>query len=181
MPQAYKAGRYGAMARLLHWLTAAFIVTGFVLGKGLATRRFDEPESLKLNLFILHESIGLTIFFLTALRLWWRTRNPPPPLPADLPWFMRLGAHLTHFGLYGLLLVIPVTGFVATNAWGFPLDFWWIIPLPNPVGHDEAIAQNAQNAHFVLTWLLVLALAAHVGAALYHQYVRRDGILDRML
>jgi len=181
MQDTAKAGRYGGVARALHWTTAALIVVLLVLGLGLASRRFDEPEAVKLALFTAHESTGFTIFLLTLVRAWWRYRHPPPPLPNDMPALMKLGAHLSHAALYGLLMVLPVFGFLATNAWGFPLHLWWLIELPNPVGTDEKLAATLQLIHGWLAWGLAALLCVHIGAALFHQYWRRDGVLDRML
>ena len=54
---------------------------------------------------------------------------------------IRVAAHVNHWGLYALLVLMPITGFLATNAWGFPLSIFGVLPMPVPVGKDEEIAK----------------------------------------
>lgn len=171
--------RYTPIARAVHWATAAGVMLMAVLGFWMT---LFEPadETLKYLLYDLHENTGVTLFFLTLFRLWWRRNHPPPALPAGLPPAMRAAAHGTHHLLYLLLLAMPVAGFLGTNAWGFPLTWWWVLPLPDPIGPNEALAPVFSTIHFWLAMLLIALVMVHAGAALWHHFIRRDDTLRRM-
>lgn len=172
--------RYTATARLLHWLTLVLVLVLGALGLWIA-RAEPADEAFKLRLYNIHESIGVTLFALTLFRLAWRATHPPPPLPGDLPAPLRLAAHATHAALYALLLAMPVAGFLATNAWGFPLRWFGLFPIPSPIGADEALAPRLSDAHRGMAIALAALVTLHAGAALWHHGVRRDDTLRRML
>jgi cytochrome b561 len=103
-------------------------------------------------------------------------------LPADLPRWMVLAAHLNHAGIYALLLTAPILGFLATNAFGFPLTWYGLIgPIPSPVGKNVPLAEILLPIHRGMVWTLAAMLAMHIPAALFHHFVRRDDTLRRML
>src|SRR5690606_31660503 len=101
--------------------------------------------------------------------------------PADVPTPIRLAARVSHALLYALLVTMPVIGFLATNAWGFPLRWFGLVPIPAPIGANEALAPVLSLPHWVGALLIILLIGAHVAGALYHQFIRRDGLLGRML
>lgn len=172
--------RYAAPARLMHWTTAVLIAVVAVLGLWLAYFR-PEEEGFKLRLYNIHESLGVVVWVLTLARLAYRRLHPPPPLPDDTPALIRFAAHTTHLGLYALLLALPVVGFLATNAWGFPLKVFGVLPLPAPIGKDEALAKVLSTLHWSGALVGALLLAGHVGGVIYHTFVRKDALLRRML
>jgi len=172
--------RYTATARWLHWVTAAalLVVAGLGLWLGWAP---PQEEALKLRIYNIHESIGLTLLPVTLLRLAWRWRHPPPPGPAQ-PRALEWAAGLNHAALYALLLAMPVVGLLATNAWGFPLRWFGLLPIPSPIGTDTALAPALTALHGWMALALGLLVLAHAGAALlWHGLLRRDGVLRRML
>lgn len=172
--------RYAASSRWLHWLTVLLLLVIIPVGIWI---RFFEPadQAFKLRLYNVHESLGVLVFVLVLVRIANRWLNPPPPLPADLPGLMRLAAHTTHIGLYVLLVLMPVTGFLATNAWGFPLSVFNVIPIPSPVGKDEALAKVLSFLHWCGAITIGLLILAHLGGVVHHTFIRRDGLLRRML
>jgi cytochrome b561 len=137
-------------------------------------------EVLKLRLYNIHESIGITLLLMTLARLAWRLRHAPPPaLPQ--PAMLRGAAAATHAALYALLLTMPVVGLLATNAWGFPLRWFGLIPVPSPLGANEDWAPFLTALHGWMALALGLLVLVHAGAALlWHGLVRRDGLLRRM-
>ena len=172
--------RYPAASRWLHWLTAALVPVIIVAGIWI---HYFEPadEAFKLRLYNIHESLGVIVFVLVLIRLWNRYRNPPPALPADTPAAIRIAAHATHIALYALLVIMPVIGFLATNAWGFPLSVFGVLPLPSPVGKDEDLAKLLSLLHWCGAIAIVLLIAGHLTGVIYHTFIRRDGLLRRML
>ncbi len=174
------ANRYRLPARVLHWGIAAMLVAIIPLG----VRMVHAPpaqEAAKLRLYDWHENLGVTLWLLVWARLLWRRLSPPPPWPAGTPRFVLIGARANHVAIYGLLLVQPVLGFLATNAWGFPRIWWGLVRLPSPVGHDETIAPILSRLHNATGFLLILLILAHLAGATYHGLVRRDGMLRRMV
>jgi cytochrome b561 len=176
---ALPTARYTATARVLHWITAAGIVVMITLGVWM-TAFEPKDEAFKLRLYNIHESTGVTILALTVFRLLWRARHPPPPIHPPLPPAMALAAHLNHAGLYAILLTMPIVGFLATNAWGFPLSWFGLVPIPSPIGRHEALAPVLSAIHFWMAIALGAMLAAHIAGAVYHHAVRRDDTLRRM-
>ena len=172
--------RYAASSRWLHWLTALLLVAVIPLGIWIG---FFEPadQGFKLRLYNLHESLGVLVFLLVLLRIVNRRRNPPPPLPGDMPALMRFAAHATHIGLYALLILMPLTGFLATNAWGFPLSLFGVLPIPSPLGKDEAIAKVLSLLHLCGAIAIGLLILGHLAGVVHHTFIRRDGLLRRML
>jgi cytochrome b561 len=83
--------------------------------------------------------------------------------------------------LYALLVLMPVIGFLATNAWGFPLKVFGVLPLPAPYGKDEELAKMLSLLHWCGAVALITLIGAHLMGVIYHTFVRRDGLLQRML
>ena len=157
---------------------AALIFAQIALGLAAAGWRLSPT---KLDLFVWHKSTGILILALLALRLLWRLSHRAPALPREmLPW-ERAAAHLSHFLLYALMIALPLTGWVISSASAVPFRIFWAIPLPAIVAPDKALADLFATIHGWLAALLALVLAAHIGAALRHHYVKRDMVLARML
>jgi len=173
--------RYNAPARWLHWITSA-LVLAVIIPAGIWIVYFEPAdEAFKMRLYNVHESLGVTVFALVVIRLLYRWRNPPPPLPADTPAFARIAAHATHWGLYALLILMPVIGFLATNAWGFPLSVFNVLPLPVPLGKNEDLAKTLSFLHWCGAIAIGLRILGHLLGVVYHTCIRRDGLLRRML
>lgn len=179
VPHLFAARRYVAGARWLHWSMALLIVAIAALGIWMTS---FEPadEAFKLGLYNVHESLGVTVFALALLRLGVRWTNPPPPLPHGTPAAVRLAAGVSHASLYVLMLTMPIIGFLATNAWGFPLSWFELLPLPSPVGKDVDAAAVLSTLHWIGALALGAIVVAHLLGTAYHVLVRRDRLLDRM-
>lgn len=172
---------YKPWARRLHWISALIMLV-IVIPLGICIRYFaPENEPLKFRLYNLHESFGVVLFVLALGRLIYRWINPAPPLPDDSPAWVRVAARATHWSLYALLIIMPISGFLATNAWGFPLKVFEVLPLPSPVGKDEALAKTLSLIHWWGAIVLGVLIASHLAGAWYHHMVRRDGVLRRMV
>jgi cytochrome b561 len=170
--------RYTGTAIALHWLSALLIIAAFPLGVYM----HELPLSpTKLQLYSYHKWLGVTIFLLMAVRLAWRTVHAPPPFPVALPPWQRHAAHVLHGLLYLLLFAIPLSGWLMSSAKGFQTVYLGILPLPDLVGKDKALGELLTGVHETLNYLLLALVVAHVGAALKHQFIDRDGVLARML
>jgi cytochrome b561 len=174
-------GQYSAVAKLFHWTTVPLMA--LAIATGLVIRFIkDDP---KMAFYALHESTGLVILALSVARLAWRRLSRPPALPDHIPARMRRVADGVHHALYAALILQPVLGFLTTNAYGFPLQgptaFLGFIDLPRFMEPNETLATVLHWAHSLIGWSLPFLIAAHVGGAIYHHALRRDGTLLRML
>ncbi len=169
--------RYSNAAIALHWLTALLIVANFALGLSMVPMPIS-PR--KLQWYLLHKGIGVTVFFLTCARLAWRWyRRAPPPVP--MPQWQRRSAATAHALLYILLLVIPLSGWLFSSATGVQVVYLGVLPLPDVVPKDKALAAVLRTTHLTLNFVLFLLICVHVAAALKHHLADRDTVLVRML
>jgi cytochrome b561 len=168
--------RYHPVAIAFHWVLAAAIVVSFGVGLYMTELPFS-PQRLKL--YNWHKWAGVTILALSALRLLWRLKNRPPddlPMPA----WQRQAAHITHRALYVLFFAVPLAGWAYSSAAGFPVVVYGVLPLPDFVAADKALAEVLKPLHKYLAYLLALVVAGHVAAALKHHFLDRDLLLHRM-
>ena len=172
------ATRYGGVAIGLHWLMAVLIVAAFGLGWTLAGMEFS-PQ--KLRWIAWHKWLGITVLGSVALRLAWRLTHPAPPLPATVPIWQQRAAHAVHVLLYGLMFVIPFSGWLFSSAKGISVVYLEILPLPDLIGANEQLADWLRTVHAWLNYTLFGAVAVHVGAAIEHHFIERDDVLARML
>jgi len=170
--------RWGAVAQLLHWLIVVLIVLQYTL----ASLADDLPlGAKKLALLARHKSVGITILMLAIVRLAWRWVNPTPELPQTLKPYERRLARFTHFMLYALLFALPLTGWTMSSARGFPVSWFGIFQLPDPVPRSRPLYEALLTTHHTLTWVLGAVVILHVAGALKHHFVLRDDVLHRML
>jgi cytochrome b561 len=170
------AARYSGVAIGFHWLLALMILVSIGVGWYMS----DLPMSpTRLKLFNWHKWAGVSILALSVLRLLWRFTHRPP---ADLPgprWQLR-AAHFTHWLLYALFFLVPLVGWAYSSAAGFPVVWFGVLPLPDFVSPDKALAEVLKQGHHLLAWALAALVAMHIGAALKHHFIDRDGLLNRM-
>ena len=168
---------YGGFAITLHWLTAALIVANLLLGLSMV----DLPISpRKLQWYIWHKWVGITVFLITSIRLGWRAVHPAPPLVA-MPEWQRKAASVSHKFLYALLLLIPISGWLYSSATGVQVVYLGVVPLPNLLPKDKALAELLLGVHVGGNLLLFAVVCLHTAAALKHHFGDRDETLARML
>lgn len=172
--------RYRPAHQALHWLTALAVLAQAVLGIWI-TQFEPVNKAFKFLLYDIHENIGFTLLPITLIRLWMRRRHPPAPLPENTPAFIEFAAMANHGALYLALIGMPILGVLATAAWGFPFSWLGLLPVPSPFGKSEYWAEIFSYLHWLGAIALGLAVLAHIGGALYHGLIRRDGVLQRMI
>jgi cytochrome b561 len=170
------AKTWGRLSIILHWLTALLILGLAAVGL-IMTELPTSP--MKMQIYALHKSFGLTVLGLTMLRLAWRLfSGVPETLPASKA--QLFVAKTVHALMYALLFAIPLSGWLYNSASGFPLR-WFGIPLPKLfTGFNPTIKDLALFLHENLFYALALLLFLHAGAALWHHYIKRDELLNRM-
>jgi cytochrome b561 len=173
--------RYNYVSIILHWLLAAALIAIFCFGLYMADLPFS-PQRLKL--FNWHKWAGISILTLSAFRLIWRWTHSAPPLPASIEIAMpswQLWAHKsTHVALYALFFIVPLVGWAYTSATGFPVVLFGQLPLPDFVSPSKELAELLKPWHKFSAYALAGLVILHIGAALKHHFVDRDGLLQRM-
>lgn len=172
---------YSPMARMLHWITvlmvAIMIPVGlYMVSRGIATK-FDATTN---TLYSTHKFFGFLLLWLVVIRLAYRLINGAPPDEPTLEWWQKAAAHMTHWGLYALLLAVPLLGWYGVSLYDARGTLFGFT-LPSLAAKDTKTAEWVFQLHFWGAMLMLCAIGAHVGAAIFHHFIRGDGVLRRML
>ncbi len=189
--------RYGTVSQVLHWTIAALVIVQLVMGKaGLI-----DAEHSSTAAFMWHGSLGLIVLALALVRILWILVNRPPAFPATLSRLGRISARTVHVSLYALLIALPMSGWWAASAEGATVNFFnmatvpgWRVTAASPSRSEtqfqtlaepeqQGAAQDdaAQEIHELLGDALLVLVILHVLAALKHQFVDHDQLIERML
>jgi cytochrome b561 len=169
--------RFDHTTILIHWATVALMSALFITAWSVDDTKEGAGTEILLRI---HRSIGVTIWLLTGFRLAWRKLfRPPPPFPAGMSLLQQRAAQANELGLYVLLLLQPILGLTQSllSGHGFGLFAWNV----SPTGGSLALWRLAHEAHELTALALLALISAHACAALYHAFVRRDGVIPRML
>lgn len=176
---------WGALSRLLHWAMAGLIL--FMLGFGYYMVNLVENPLEQFPLYQTHKSWGFVIFVLVLARLAWRLGNRAHPVLPEMSTLERFAARTGHWGLYGLMIMMPVTGWLMSTAsplqdlFGIRNQVFGLFEMPDPfVPGDEGVEEIFSTLHFFGAIALGLLVLLHAGAALYHHFGKRDDVLKRM-
>jgi cytochrome b561 len=170
------ATRFSLISRLLHWLMAGLILAMLLIGIGMVASVSERYELL----VAIHRPLGIAILVLVVIRLVNRIFNKPPPLPNSMPPVMRLAAKASHVLLYALMFIMPLVGWGMLSAARYPIALFGTLQLPPILPHDLALYSWLRPLHTDLAYLLFATFLAHLGAALFHGLIRRDGVLSSM-
>lgn len=166
------ATRYGSVAITIHWASALAVILTFAAGFVIAEVL---PPGSSAMLLTIHVGLGLTVFVLTLLRIvWWLVADKHPAPPADQPRWQRVTANLVHIALYVILILMASSGITTLILSGALPTLLSGGPVPD---FSELIPRVA---HGIMARILLALFVVHVGAALYHQLIRRDRLMARM-
>lgn len=169
---------YTGTAKVLHWLVALMIIGLFALGQYMSDLSMS-PR--KLQLYSWHKWFGVTVFLLALVRLGWRLTHQPPSLPTQMSKLQQLASHTAHAALYGLMLAIPISGWLMSSAKGYQTVWFGLLPIPDLLGKDKVLGDALAELHGALNGLLMFIVVVHVIATLKHHFIDRDDVLKRML
>ena len=178
MTYGTRTDHYPATSKLLHWLVAACVLTTAPVA--IAMGRVS-PGPTQDTLFNLHKSLGVLILTLMILRLINRLVVGAPIADPDIEPWQKTVSSVVHTSLYALLLAMPIVGYIANSAFGATTPFFGLFNLPPIVAKNDALSTQLFTIHRWAGWLVILLVLMHVGAALYHYFIRRDNVLPRML
>lgn len=170
------ANHFSLPARVLHWLMAPLVIVMLFVGIGMVAT----VSSWHQTLIAIHRPLGIAILLLVIVRLIVRLTHRVPALPDDMPRWQQFIAHVSHWVFYGLLFAMPLVGWSMLSAGGFPIHLFGAVYLPPIVPQGVRLYAFLRSAHTVLALLLFATFLAHLGAALFHALVRRDGVFASM-
>jgi cytochrome b561 len=177
MAARISSGNYNPVAKLFHWLIFALLVAQYAVGSIMP---HIGRKTVNEGWVSWHFSIGAAILAVIVARFLWRLFNPVAPAIGLAPWEAAL-SRFTHFALYALVFVMTVLGWMATNSRGWDVKLFGVIPFPALVPKGSKLGHQAGDIHNILVYVLLGFIALHVAGALYHYFVKRDQVLQRML
>jgi cytochrome b561 len=181
------ARRYNAVAMSLHWLIAVLLITNI----GLAWY-FNTLHGLaKVAIIQIHKPVGITILVLSLMRLAWRFISPPPPLPAHVTGWERAAANTVYALFYVVMIGMPLTGWLMVSASKtidvYPISFFNLVHFPAYGPFTQLPAAQMHHTHALFEFihdsgakLAYGLIVLHIGAALRHQFIKRDEVFWRM-
>jgi len=168
---------YGAIAKIFHWLIFLLLTAQYAVGSIMP---HIGRKTLNEGWVNWHLSIGAAILFVILLRLIWRLLFPVA-LAIDMPRWESMLAYATHLTLYALVLIMTLLGWAAANARGWDVKLFGAITLPALAPSGSSWGHEAGDIHNILVYVLLGFIILHVAGALYHYFVLRDRVLQRML
>ena len=172
---------WGGVAKTFHWLMAIMLIASLTVGL-MMNDWPEEDAATKAQLFFWHQSFGMLLFVLVALRLLWRSLQPVPPVPATSLRITRRAAAISHGLLYALMVLIPITGYLQFSATprDGPFRAFDLVAIPTFLDPEESLRELFRLMHEILTLVFMILIIIHVLAALKHGLLNRDGVLSRM-
>ncbi len=173
---------YAPMARTFHWVTVGLVALMYPVGlymtyRGNELNIWDDTTNA---LYSAHKMTGFLVLMLVIARLVYRLQNgAPPDEPTIEPW-QRFASHITHWSLYGLLIAVPVMGWISVSLYG-ARDIFGLFSLPALWTVNQEASKTAFLIHNILGKVMLTLIAVHIAAALFHHFIRKDGVLRRML
>jgi cytochrome b561 len=169
---------YGTVNKFLHWSIGLLIIAMVAVGMYMTSM---EGSDQKWYIYGLHKSFGIVVLVLVFARVLWRLVNITPDLPASMPDWQKKASKLTHYALYLIMVVYPVSGFLMSVMAGRYIEVFGMFTIPFFTEEKTATASAAHWMHVNLTYVAIGLISFHVFAALYHHFFVKDDVLRRMI
>ncbi|MBY0500494.1 MAG: cytochrome b [Alphaproteobacteria bacterium] len=170
--------QWGIISQIFHW----GMLLLFIMQYMLAYTMIDTPPSdQKWFLYAWHKQIGLTLFLLAYIRLWWRERNPKPRDPEKMPPWASLFSKINIAILYIIMFSLPITGFLMTVLGGYSINYFGLFTIPSFTDGPSVNSEIFIIAHIWISYLFYVFVGVHILGTLYHYFVLKDNALARML
>lgn len=169
--------KYSLGLRVIHWLMAVFIIG--MLCSGLYMKSLPLSNEIKFNIYAIHKACGITILGLIIVRIFFRVFTYVPPLPANFSRLVINVSKTVHFGLYSLMVLMPLSGYVMSSASGKQIKYFFHIPLL--INQNKDLANAANQLHSVFAYFMILFIILHILGALKHTFIDKLNIFKRMI
>lgn len=169
--------KYSLSLRIIHWLMAVFIIGMLCSGFYMTSLPFS--NKLKFSIYTVHKTCGITVLGLIIIRIFSRVFSYVPPLPAD---FSRLTINLSkiiHLGLYFLMVLMPLSGYVMSSASGKGIKYFFHIPLL--INENKELANTANGLHSIFAYFIAFFIILHIAGFLKHLLIDKQNILRRIV
>jgi cytochrome b561 len=170
---------YGKGAIALHWIVGIMVIGMLIAGNYMVELEKGTPQ--RAWFFNLHKSVGMVLIVLVFVRLWWRAKHSPPPLPETLPRWQQIASKASHHLLYACMVIMPLAGFIGTNFGKFGTQFFFVTEIPPLFGQNDAAKSFFYSVHHFVAEVFVVLIGIHILAALKHLIINKDGVFQRML
>lgn len=168
-----KIMKWSVSSRIFHWISALLLL----LTWALIFLYHNTDDRLYIGL---HKSFGISLLFWMIARVINRFFTKAPP-PVPMPVWQSILSKLSHFSLYALLIAMPLAGLLMSVYGGRPVDIFGLFEIPVFVTPDRGAARLYNDIHTDIIWPMIIAFTlVHIGAALYHHFVKKDQLLSRM-
>ena len=165
--------KWSAASRVFHWISAILLLITWAMM--LLYTNLDNKVYIGL-----HKAFGVSLLFWMIARVINRVFTRAPP-PVAMPKWQMLLSQLSHFALYALLIAMPIAGLLMSVYGGRPVDIFGLFQIPVFVTPDRGLARLYNDWHTDIIWPMIIAFTImHIGAALYHQFVKKDNLMSRM-
>jgi cytochrome b561 len=169
--------QYGTLAKTFHWLMVALLAVQYAIGWLMPDIHRGMTPGAGMTF---HVSIGIAVLALSALRLLWRLTHPVAP-ESSLPAWQRASSEVLHWLLYALVFATTISGWLFASFRGWSASFFYLVRLPMLASDNAAAGRTIDGLHQAMEWALLVTIGLHVAAALAHQFIYRDRVMQRML
>jgi len=173
------ARRYSSLSKVLHWVIGIAVIVTIPVGIWMSNFLPDGP--VQEQVFSTHKSIGALLLILMAVRVATRLFYGAPAPVATLGAVERRGSAAAQYSLYALLFAAPILGWLGANAYGEPVSVFGLFSLPTLLGKNQPLSDQIFTWHLVVGLVIAAVASLHISGALYHYFVKRDGVMQRML
>jgi cytochrome b561 len=171
--------RYSPTNQVLHWVTALCMFAILPLAWVMISAKGG--SALQHSTYNWHKTLGLVVLLLTVFRMVWRFFDPPPPYPEKVAAWDRALAHLVYWIFFGLMIWMPVTGFIDSAFDGYPIKLFDLIQTPELFPKNPKMERIFSTLHWLGEWPIYGLIVLHLSAVVFHLVWSRSGILGRML
>ena len=172
-----ESDRYSTPLRVIHWLMAIFIIG--MLCSGFYMKSLPATNEIKFSIYAIHKACGITVLLLVIIRILVRVFTYAPPFPPSFPRLIINVSKAVHFGLYSLMILVPLSGYVMSSASGIKIKYFF--PIPLLINKNKELASAANSAHSILAYFLILLITLHILGALKHTLVDKQNIFKRII
>ncbi|WP_062269071.1 cytochrome b [Endozoicomonas arenosclerae] len=172
--------KYPALLRLLHWLMAIAVLG--MIGSGWYMASLSQDVSYKYDIYPWHKSFGILVLLLVAIRILVRFFSKVPELPKGLPKHEKILAKITHYSLYALMIIVPLSGFTMSDAGGHDI-FFFGIKLPELMANNKELAGILHTIHTYIPYVFLAVIGLHILGALKHRFMDKpeNDVLGRII